>query len=56
LQFDWQKGDGAFTHSHSQLDLMLKYILISGSASLKNPFKEEYFEKLEKNNVEFKEE
>jgi len=25
-KFDWQKGYGAFTHSHSQLDQVIKYI------------------------------
>ena len=26
-KFEWQKGYGAFTHSHSQLDSIIKYIL-----------------------------
>jgi REP element-mobilizing transposase RayT len=27
FKFEWQKGYGAFTHSHSQIDLVAKYIL-----------------------------
>jgi len=56
FKFEWQKGYGAFTHSHSQLDLVIKYILSQEEHHKKKPFKEEYFEILEKNSVEFKEE
>ena len=55
-KFEWQKGYGAFTHSHSQIDSVAKYILSQEEHHKKKPFKEEYFEMLEKNNVEFKEE
>lgn len=55
-KFEWQKGYGAFTHSHSQLDSVIKYILSQEEHHQKKPFKEEYFEILKKNNVEFKEE
>jgi len=27
FKYEWQKGYGAFTHSHSQIDLVVKYIL-----------------------------
>jgi len=47
---------GAFTHSYSQIDTVVKYILSQEEHHKKKPFKEEYFEILEKNNVEFKEE
>ena len=56
FKFEWQKGYGAFTHSHSQIDPVAKYILSQEEHHQKKPFKEEYFEMLEKNNVEFKEE
>lgn len=46
FKFEWQKGYGAFTYSHSQIDLVAKYFLSQ----------EEYFEILEKNNVQFKDE
>jgi putative transposase len=56
FKFEWQKGYGAFTHSHSQIDTVAKYILSQDDHHKKKRFKEEYFEILEKNNVEFKEE
>ena len=55
-KFEWQKGYGAFTYSHSQIDSLVKYILSQEEHHRKKPFKDEYFEILEKNNVEFKEE
>jgi hypothetical protein len=27
FKFEWQKGYGAFTHSRSQIDIVVKYIL-----------------------------
>ena len=56
FRFEWQKGYGAFTHSHSQIDSVAKYILSQEEHHRRKPFKEEYFDMLEKNNVEFKEE
>jgi REP element-mobilizing transposase RayT len=56
FKFEWQKGYGAFTHSHSQIDPVAKYVLSQEEHHKKKPFKEEYFEILKKNNVEFKEE
>ena len=56
FKFEWQKGYGAFTHSHSQIDLVAKYILTQEEHHKKQPFREEYFEILEKNNVQFKNE
>ena len=56
FKFEWQKGYSAFTHSHSQIDPVAKYILSQDDHHKKKRFKEEYFEILEKNNVEFKEE
>ena len=56
FRFEWQKGYGAFTHSYSQIDTVVKYILSQEEHHRKKPFKEEYLEMLEKNNVEFKEE
>jgi REP element-mobilizing transposase RayT len=56
FRFEWQKGYGAFTHSHSQIDQVAKYILSQDEHHKKKSFKEEYFEILEKNDVEFKEE
>ena len=56
FKFEWQKGYGAFTHSHSQIDPVAKYVLSQEEHHRKKQFKEEYFEMLKKNNVEFKEE
>jgi REP element-mobilizing transposase RayT len=56
FKFEWQKGYGAFTHSHSQIDAVAKYVLSQEEHHKKMPFKEEYFEILKRNNIEFKEE
>jgi REP element-mobilizing transposase RayT len=56
FKFEWQKGYGAFTHSHSQIDHVVKYILSQEQHHKRRPFREEYFEILEENNVEFKDE
>jgi REP element-mobilizing transposase RayT len=56
FRFEWQKGYGSFTHSHSQIDNVVKYILTQEEHHKKKPFKEEYWEMLEKNNVEFNQE
>lgn len=56
FKFEWQKGYGAFTHSRSQIDSVVKYILTQEEHHKKRPFREEYLEILETNNVEFKNE
>lgn len=56
FKFDWQKGYGAFTHSKSQVDTVVKYIMNQEKHHFKKSFKEEYFDILIKNAVEFKEE
>ena len=56
FKFEWQKGYGAFTLSRSQIDTVVKYILTQEEHHKRKPFKEEYLEMLERNNVEFKEE
>jgi putative transposase len=56
FKFDWQKGYGAFTHSRSQIDTVVKYILSQEKHHKKKPFKEEYLDILKKNNIEFKQE
>jgi putative transposase len=53
FKFEWQKGYGAFTHSRSQIDTVIKYILSQEKHHKKQPFKEEYLEMLEKNDVSF---
>ena len=55
-KFDWQKGYGAFTHSRSQLDTVVNYILNQETHHHKKSFREEYIEMLKKNEIEYKEE
>jgi REP element-mobilizing transposase RayT len=53
FKFDWQKGYGAFTHSRSEIDHVVKYILSQEEHHKKRLFKEEYLEMLEENEVIF---
>lgn len=55
-KFNWQEGFGAFSYSHSHIDNVYNYILNQKIRHKKVTFKEEYFEILEKFNVDFKEE
>ncbi len=54
FHFEWQKGYGAFSHSRSQLNTAVKYILNQEMHHKKKSFKEEYLEILMKNDIEFK--
>ena len=56
FKFDWQRGYGAFTHSRSQLDTVIKYISNQHIHHKKKSFKEEYLEILKNNEIEFKDE
>jgi REP element-mobilizing transposase RayT len=56
FKFDWQKGYGAFTHSRSQINQVVKYIDNQESHHQKKSFKEEYSEMLVKNGIAFKDE
>ena len=53
FKFGWQKGYGAFTNSHSQVDGVIKYILSQESYHQKISFKTEYLELLRKNDIQF---
>lgn len=55
-KFGWQKGYGAFTHSRSQLDTVVKYVLNQEVHHQKKSFREEYLEMLIKNEIDYKEE
>ncbi len=55
FKFEWQKGYGAFTHSRSQIDQVVKYILNQEKHHKKRSFREEYLEILRKNDVRFDE-
>jgi putative transposase len=56
FKFDWQKGYGAFSHSRSQLDTVVKYILNQEKHHKGISFREEYLDMLKKNDIEFKNE
>jgi len=56
FKFEWQKGYGAFTHSQSQLDTVVKYVLNQDKHHKKKSFRDEYLEILKKNEIEFKNE
>jgi len=56
FKFDWQKGYGAFTHSHSQIDQVVKYFLNQNIHHRKRSLREEYLEILRKNDIQFKDE
>jgi putative transposase len=52
-KFEWQKGYGAFTHSHSQLDQIIRYIGNQQVHHRKTTFKEEYLDILRKNDIKY---
>ena len=52
-KFYWQKGYGAFTHSRSQIDKVVKYILNQETHHKKKSFREEYIEILKKNDIRY---
>jgi REP element-mobilizing transposase RayT len=56
FRFEWQKGYGAFTHSRSQLDTVIKYINGQEEHHRRKSFREEYLEILVKNEIEYKDE
>jgi putative transposase len=53
FKFEWQKGYGAFTHSRSQIDSVIKYISNQEQHHKKKSFKEEYLKILKNNDVKF---
>jgi putative transposase len=52
-RFNWQEGFGAFSYSHSQLDVVANYIRNQKKHHTKRSFREEYMELLEKFGVEY---
>lgn len=55
-KFSWQKGYGAFTHSHSSVESVCKYIRNQKAHHQNRTFKEEYLEILSDFSIEFKDE
>ena len=56
FKFSWQRGYGGFSHSHSQIDTVVKYILNQDEHHKKESFKREYLDILKRNEIEFKDE
>lgn len=52
-KFAWQSGYGLFTHSHSQLDVVYKYIQNQEHHHSKRTFEEEYISFLNKYGIEY---
>jgi REP element-mobilizing transposase RayT len=55
-KFEWQRGYGAFSHSRSQLDSVVKYILNQEDHHRKKSFRDEYLEILKKNEIKYEDE
>jgi putative transposase len=55
-KFEWQRGYGAFSHSRSQLDTVVNYILNQEKHHKKLSFREEYLEILKKNDIKYQDE
>jgi putative transposase len=53
FKYEWQKGYGAFSHSRSQIDQVVKYILNQEEHHKKNTFKKEYLAILKKNDIQY---
>lgn len=56
FKFDWQKGYGAFTHSHSQINEVVQYIINQEYHHKKKTFREEYLDILVKNDINYRDE
>jgi REP element-mobilizing transposase RayT len=56
FKFNWQEGYGAFSYSHSHIDLVAKYVMNQKEHHKKFTFREEYIDFLKKFEIEFKEE
>ncbi len=52
-KFQWQKGYGAFSYSHSQIDNVIKYINSQEEHHKNATFREEYLKILEKFDVDY---
>ncbi len=56
FKFNWQDGYGAFSHSRTELNKVINYILNQEEHHRKRSFKTEYLAFLKKYDIEFKEE
>ena len=53
--FVWKEGYGVLTYSHSQVDLVIKYILNQEEHHREKLFREEYTNMLKKSRIDFDE-
>jgi hypothetical protein len=51
--FSWQEGFGAFSVSHSHLNLVINYIRNQENHDRHNPFQQEYLEFLERHEIPY---
>lgn len=54
-RFEWQEGYGVFSYSHSQINVVYKYIANQEAHHKKQSFKDEYLEFLDKFEVPYDE-
>jgi putative transposase len=54
FHFEWQKGYGAFTHSHQNMPIVARYVMNQEEHHKKISFREEYLDLLKENEIEFK--
>jgi putative transposase len=52
-KFNWQEGYGVFSHSHSQQNEVIKYIMNQEKHHKQKTFREEYLGLLEKYEIDF---
>ena len=52
-KFRWQRGFGAFSYGHSQIDRVVKYILNQEAHHAQKKFKQEYLEMLDNFQVSY---
>lgn len=53
--FSWQEGYGAFSHSRSQRDQVIRYIMEQEKHHAQRPFREEYMDMLQQNDIKYDE-
>jgi len=54
-RFSWQEGYGAFSHSRSQRDQVIRYIMEQEKHHEQKSFREEYLEMLKQNDIRYEE-
>ena len=55
-KFAWQEGYGAFSYGHSQLDMIVRYIMDQEKHHERRSFRDEYLTLLRKFEIDFKDE